>query len=443
MRIIILVETFNREFFSKLSLTFSILKNNEIIFGSTYELINDITYFKPDIVFLNNADYNNNLETSLKILSNNGAIIILLENEGGVFHDINVQKNRLNIRITKYIDYYFSWGMLMSKFVIENNIFNKNQVYITGHPYFDLLHKKFTKIYTNEVNTLKIKFGNFVLINTRFSVGNEYIQDQYINFENPDRYIFEKKLVDFFINLTIFLSLKLKDIKIVLRPHPSEDIITYQNALSNIENVYVVREGSVQPWIIASQALIHNGCTTAIEALLLNKKIISYMPIKNDLFDFDLPNKISLIANNKDQVYDYIVNDITNPLKNHIVSDVINNFNSVSLFQIRKVIKIISQTNKNKTNIYIENLDLIKLYLKSKILKLKHSNFYNFFLFFLPSNYRKEFEYQNSKFKKLDKLELEECLKANFNQKNIVVNNLYHNKYFKYKKSYRITLNEK
>jgi hypothetical protein len=60
--------------------------------------------------------------------------------------------------------------------------------------------------------------------------------------------------------------------------------------------VRVTNEGNVVPWILASQAVIHNGCTTGVEAYVLGVAAVSYRPTVNDYYDlgfYRLPNLLS------------------------------------------------------------------------------------------------------------------------------------------------------
>ena len=58
----------------------------------------------------------------------------------------------------------------------------------------------------------------------------------------------------------------------------------------------VTNEGNVVPWILASQAVIHNGCTTGVEAYVLGVAAVSYRPTVSDYYDlgfYRLPNLLS------------------------------------------------------------------------------------------------------------------------------------------------------
>jgi hypothetical protein len=58
----------------------------------------------------------------------------------------------------------------------------------------------------------------------------------------------------------------------------------------------VTNEGNVAPWLMAAKALIHNGCTTSVEAYATGIPVISYRATVNDYYDlgfYQLPNGLS------------------------------------------------------------------------------------------------------------------------------------------------------
>jgi hypothetical protein len=87
------------------------------------------------------------------------------------------------------------------------------------------------------------------------------------------------------VSLINHISLEFPYKTIILRPHPSEDNSYYKNIFQDIDNVKVVYEGSVTPWILACSVLIHNGCTTSIEASLAKKPVINYNTNANTKYE--------------------------------------------------------------------------------------------------------------------------------------------------------------
>ena len=58
----------------------------------------------------------------------------------------------------------------------------------------------------------------------------------------------------------------------------------------------VISEGNVIPWLLASKTMVHNGCTTGLEAYALGVPAISYLSTFNEYYDYDfqgLPTKLS------------------------------------------------------------------------------------------------------------------------------------------------------
>ena len=74
-----------------------------------------------------------------------------------------------------------------------------------------------------------------------------------------------------FLQFIDFLYLLDADPKIpkIIRPHPNEDHLAWQE--KNLSKVNVVYEGDVSPWLLASEGLLHRGCTSAIEGAISRK----------------------------------------------------------------------------------------------------------------------------------------------------------------------------
>jgi hypothetical protein len=80
---------------------------------------------------------------------------------------------------------------------------------------------------------------------------------------------------------------------LVVRPHPSESHAPWQAAAAEAENVAVVAEGSVVPWLLAAKVVVHNGCTSAVEAAILGCPVVAFRPVVDPAYDLDLPNRLS------------------------------------------------------------------------------------------------------------------------------------------------------
>jgi hypothetical protein len=72
---------------------------------------------------------------------------------------------------------------------------------------------------------------------------------------------------------------------------------------------------------MACRVLIHNGCTTAVEAALLDCPAIAFQPVASPCFDYQLPNSLSHVATTVDEVLalaDDVLNGATGVLDESI-----------------------------------------------------------------------------------------------------------------------------
>jgi hypothetical protein len=87
------------------------------------------------------------------------------------------------------------------------------------------------------------------------------------------------------------LSGRFPERRFVLRPHPGEKTGVWRDQLAELRNVSMERGGSAAAWALAADLLIHNSCTTGLEAGLLGRPTLSFCPINNF-------NNAVLIVNN-------------------------------------------------------------------------------------------------------------------------------------------------
>lgn len=99
------------------------------------------------------------------------------------------------------------------------------------------------------------------------------------------------RLTHAFIQAIEHLSKHSNGFDIVLRPHPVEDVEAWRVFLHSIPNVHVVREGSITAWVNHAFAVMHNSCTTALEATVSGKPIITYLPFEQ-AYARELPNEL-------------------------------------------------------------------------------------------------------------------------------------------------------
>ena len=85
-----------------------------------------------------------------------------------------------------------------------------------------------------------------------------------------------------FMDAIVHLANNNKGYDIVLRPHQNEDIESWEIYLKDVPNVRVIHEGSITSWVKHAFAIMHNGCTTALEATISDKPLLTYIPFEQD-----------------------------------------------------------------------------------------------------------------------------------------------------------------
>tara|TARA_B100001063_G_scaffold240589_1_gene265826 strand:- start:229 stop:990 length:762 start_codon:yes stop_codon:yes gene_type:complete len=81
------------------------------------------------------------------------------------------------------------------------------------------------------------------------------------------------------------------DYEIVLRPHTREPLEPWKVFLEGVPNVHIIKENAIMPWIKNAFALLHNSCSTALEAAVAGIPVISYAPFKRKYLQKDFANK--------------------------------------------------------------------------------------------------------------------------------------------------------
>tara|TARA_Y100000590_G_scaffold415658_1_gene513696 strand:+ start:57850 stop:59019 length:1170 start_codon:yes stop_codon:yes gene_type:complete len=355
-----------------------------------------------EYIYLDKGYHENVSDKLYEQIKDNRGIIINLDEEGAVdYPDNSTLLNRYSAKMFEKVDFIFLWGNNQYDLVKER-INRRNRVIVSGHPRFELLKNKYHIFYEEEANRIKKKYGNFILINTNMGFGNNIRGDSFVinnygvRFKNIKRIIeFDKNKIKVIKSLVMKLAKDL-DKKIVIRAHPEENI-NYYNDIVDHNSVNAVYEGSVIPWLIAAEMMIHPDCTTAIESLMLGKKSVSYLP---QYYDENLVTKLPLEASYKFSDPDELMRFINNKIyldedikldEYKFLHDNFSFFEDSSRNIVNNISQLINQSYSIKDNNLLINQRLILIYksLRSMIRNNKSS--------MLGNNKRKGFNYSNIK----------------------------------------------
>ncbi len=257
------------------------------------------------------------ISTSMfRILRSLGHAIVAWEEEALVHPPDEIFYGlRMSPETVSKVSHLFCWGDeyrdLVSRYP---HLTEQTKLHVSGNPRGDMLRPELRKFFDEAVLSLRKTYGDYILLNTNFSDVNPYIPSiGLFSSGSTDGklgqagkgmtvcfatglYSHKKRLLLEFEDLVGKLANAFPYQNIIVRPHPSESMDFYEHLSDAYRNVHVINTGNVIPWLLASKALVHNGCTTAVEASVMNIPTFSYMPVKSQLYDYEfqgLPNWLS------------------------------------------------------------------------------------------------------------------------------------------------------
>jgi len=225
---------------------------------------------------------------------------------------------RLHPTAIRYISHLLAWGEENAElWRTYPHLPSGIPIHVTGNPRSDLLRPEMHAYYATEVEAIRREFGDFILVNTNFNHVNAFGPD--MNLFKPVKKAGRKpkfgraargmsrayaeglrdhKQAVFgdFQRLIPRLEESFPDYTIIVRPHPTESHEAYRQIAARCRRIIVTNEGNVVPWLLSARALIHNGCTTGVEAFEMQVPALSYRASVNETYDagfYRLPNAVS------------------------------------------------------------------------------------------------------------------------------------------------------
>ncbi len=264
-----------------------------------------------------------------------GHTVIAWDEEAVVHYPAQIYyARRIGTEAIKLIDVFIAWGEDNRELLQAHPNFDSEDIRVLGNPRADLLRRDMCSYFDQDAQTIARDHGDFILVNTNFGSVNgyadrlnlvrnvggndgEYPLGRGASGMPPDYarglFAYRRRVMQAFVDLIPKLARAFPDKNIILRPHPAENHALWRNKFADIANVHIVAEGNVIPWLLAARCLVHNGCTTAVEGSLLGTPIISFVPIDDPRYEFELPNKLGEHAASADTVTEYIRAAYDNP----------------------------------------------------------------------------------------------------------------------------------
>ena len=338
------IEIKPREFISQLLLSAELAKIGFRVYLGTKKTIDELVENKTDNKGVYLYKGGGGSINKFKRLSKRVKSIAVLDQEisPNAIDSGVIIKNRFVKGCLKYVSRLYYVGSEARKKAVEVlEDIDPDLIKNYGWPRVDIWKEDFHHIWNDQIKDIKKRFPQpYILFSSDFGCNTEkLLHERCLALEKRGRKKTTKDIIWFkdlysnnfkkFIEFIDFLPLldADKDIPtIIIRPHPAEDHSSWQEKVKNLSKVHVVYEGDVSPWILASEGVLHRGCTSSIEAAISKKKfaMLSNFAVK---YINSLASIISPKIENLDSLKNWInpkneleqdYSKIFNSLKNHI-----------------------------------------------------------------------------------------------------------------------------
>lgn len=374
------IETIARELDYRILLAAKVLKKGRRVYICNHRYLDKKMNLFNGGVYVGKHIYpalpNSHKAIRYKNAKKRGINIIFLHEEGAVFggqKDVweNILTSRYDPKGFDQADRICVWGE-WQKSILQKTL-PTAPLLTTGHPRFDLYKEEYREFYKNQTDKLKETYGDFILINSNYTGANysangiDYFFSPKIGY-TPSSPELRQKFVDFYIKTTKSmvdmiglihrLSTTFPNKTLIFRSHPSESDLLYKRVFFGLKNVKVLHEGPIGPWLLAAETIIHDGCTSAIEASFCNAHIINYRTSEEEKkTDIRLPSLIGEKLSSVKQVIESIKKKTKTPInKDSLIElrSMIENYQSNSFDLLANIINDSinsdSKPNKNTTS---------------------------------------------------------------------------------------------
>jgi surface carbohydrate biosynthesis protein len=300
-------ENQSREFDAKLLLACALAeRGHDVVVGARHVIHNHIAEFRPGIYVA--KDFRKPSERILDVIAGLGHHIVAWDEEGLVQPkpDLYYQR-RYSLDAIKHVQSVFAWGEANCRLMEGAPQWPRIPIHKTGNPRLDMLRRELRQFYESEVERIRRANGRYVLFNSNFASFNPALES------NPTP-LFEKgaplspylsgrkQLFERWQNLLPRLAKTISPISLIVRPHPAESDRVWKEISASHENFKVVREGSAIEWILSSEMVLHSGCTTGLEAALLEHTVFAFRPENLIPIRDDLPDALSTVCQSEDEL---------------------------------------------------------------------------------------------------------------------------------------------
>ena len=276
-----------------------------------YEQGFDVPALRPDLVLVNYTRTNN--ADLIKSYKRAGILVGVLDTEGiGGKNPDQFAEMVKRVGCTDLVDLYCVWGQAQHAAFLRHGTVPTHLVHATGCPRYDFCGTPWRAALPKP----SVAPG-YVLINTNFPVVNPRFSDS--SSDEQEAMVqagFSREFARQFIadagqayrsvlETSIKLAKHFSGVQFVLRPHPFENIRSY-DAFAELANAHVFQDGTSLEWISGARLLIHQNCSTAIEATMLKVEPLSMEWFNTPALRLDVASQVSRHAGSEADLIDLV-----------------------------------------------------------------------------------------------------------------------------------------
>ena len=283
------IEIKPREFSSQVYLSGELAKNGARVFIGSKSAVDRLVFEKHHNqgVYLYKGG-GSQIEKFENISKRVNSIAVLDQEISPALVDYDLIRTRFIAGSLKYVSrLYYVGSELRAEAVKCYTEIDPENILDTGWPRVDLWAPSKLHIWNKEVKEINEKFGdNFILFSADFGANSQMLLEErtkrveLVGAQKTEHLleVIRKQLRDSYKNFNQFIEFLFQmdaDSRIppiIVRPHPGEDHNIWKEKTKNLKKTKIVYQGDITPWLLASNGLLHRGCTTVIEASVSNVK---------------------------------------------------------------------------------------------------------------------------------------------------------------------------
>lgn len=281
------IEHKEREFIPKCFLAYQLVKRGFRVYIGTFTMIDRVAkQIGPSIFF-----HKSTFVAKSAYYKSLGHKFVFMDEEGGITiprsSTESFCKYRYRTVSKEREDVIFLPGKRFENYILPMKNVNGVSFFTTGWPRVDLWREEYQYLYDSKVQEIKEKYKNYYLFITSFGMTDKKtyrlrMETSKTEFQKLIRTHKYKALLNYIELITKLSKLMQEDEKLIIRPHPSESIDDWNKITKDFDNVLVIRDGDITPWVLASDSIVQYGSTTATQAALNGITCIQYKIDKQD-----------------------------------------------------------------------------------------------------------------------------------------------------------------